>query len=659
MLRVWVQSCHIDNIPLPNKQLGRRISSQQIFGLKSIVGSTHQSPAISQRRSYQYAPLRTGEIRLLELKAGRCGNAVHCTLRNVALNDKPTYESLSYCWGKERGDDAVYCGNKSIPVTRNLLGALQHLRREDRSRTLWADALSIDQRNVKERGQQVGMMRDIFRYGERTVVWLGPAGQDSPRAVQLIRQLADASQGQETSALPAKLAASHPPLYDPAWGALASLLKRPWWHRAWIVQEATVSSRVVFRCGGETFSWDDIERAVRHAVNLGFFVASGGSATFQALSLFQTRKSFQNAQRPPLHDVLLQHRSSLATDARDKVFGLLSLADEEDVAAMNIQADYNRSSVELFTSISRSLLASGNLGAFKAAGVRIKPSGLILPSWVSDWSVSDSTVALDTPVSLDYDEKPSHNTGMTPHFDASSSTTCQPVFTKNDTLKLQGIPIDQIEAVGVLSRTRYLRHVSHMFELFVQCHDILEQLDNWEEIARIRTNKLYPTGERLRDAYWSTLYAGRVPPYLRSEHHDSRYKYYILVRMLRAIVRGTIPWFPRSTGKTWYNRFFFASLQIAWRVLGLTPSKIQGIGFPPESRLPNGRRMVRTKKGYIGLAPRGTREGDWVVVCEGGRVPLVVRREGKGWVLVGEGYVHGIMGGEAWVGERCEDLWFK
>lgn len=657
MLRARVRSWHIGS-PCLQKQLdtfSRRISCSS-----SISESDRRRAAdVVQTRSYKYVPLQTGGIRLLDLHPGRYADPVHCTLRDVALTDKPAYESLSYCWGTNGAENAVHLRDGQISVTRNLFSALRHLRREEKARVLWIDALSVDQRNIEERGQQIGLMRDIYRCSERTVIWLGPEGQDSSRALQLIRQLSDASLGHEANNGTTKLVDSLPPLYDPAWGALASLLRRPWWRRAWIVQEASVSSDVVFLCGDKSFPWTDIERAVCHAIDLGCFVASGGSATFQALSLFQTRKSFQNEQRPPLHSVLLQHRLSLATDTRDKVFGLLSLADQEDVAAMGIQADYNRSSVELFTSISKVLLESGNLGAFKAAGMLNNSPDLKLPSWVSDWSISDSTVALDTPIPSHYSDNFTHVASITPHFNASDSTTYQPLFSKNQTLKLQGIAIDQVEAVGVLSRTRYLRHTSHMFELFVQCYDVLGQLGDWEKIARLRTHKLYPTGERVRDAYGLTLYAGRIPRYLRSNHHESRYKYYILVRILRIIVRLTIPWFPRSTGRTWYNRFFFTSLQFAWRVLDLTPTKIQRIGFPPETRLPNGRRMVRTKKGYLALAPKSTKEGDWIVICKGGQLPLVARKDGEHWQLVGESYVHGIMNGEAWEAGKCEDMWFK
>jgi hypothetical protein len=71
-----------------------------------------------------------------------------------------------------------------------------------------------------------------------------------------------------------------------------------------------------------------------------------------------------------------------------------------------------------------------------------------------------------------------------------------------------------------------------------------------------------------------------------------------------------------------------------------------------------GRRVFQSKRGFIGLGPKGVREGDWVVVLPGGEVPFLVREavdvedpEAKGrtsYRVVGDGYVHGAMRGLAY-----------
>lgn len=72
------------------------------------------------------------------------------------------------------------------------------------------------------------------------------------------------------------------------------------------------------------------------------------------------------------------------------------------------------------------------------------------------------------------------------------------------------------------------------------------------------------------------------------------------------------------------------------------------------------RRLVKTEKGYIGLAGMNVGCGHDIFVCEGGKFPLVVKKDNRGRLrLVGDCYVHGIMGGEAFDERRCECMWFS
>ena len=60
------------------------------------------------------------------------------------------------------------------------------------------------------------------------------------------------------------------------------------------------------------------------------------------------------------------------------------------------------------------------------------------------------------------------------------------------------------------------------------------------------------------------------------------------------------------------------------------------------------RSAFRTVNGWIGLAPDHVKEGDVVVLLSGGDVPFVLRRvDDERFVLVGECYVEGVMYGEA------------
>lgn len=58
------------------------------------------------------------------------------------------------------------------------------------------------------------------------------------------------------------------------------------------------------------------------------------------------------------------------------------------------------------------------------------------------------------------------------------------------------------------------------------------------------------------------------------------------------------------------------------------------------------RAAIRTEDGWIGLAPDIAKEGDVVVILSGGDVPYVLRPEEDVYLLVGECYVEGVMYGE-------------
>jgi hypothetical protein len=64
---------------------------------------------------------------------------------------------------------------------------------------------------------------------------------------------------------------------------------------------------------------------------------------------------------------------------------------------------------------------------------------------------------------------------------------------------------------------------------------------------------------------------------------------------------------------------------------------------------------MTTKSGFIGLAPPEAKPGDIVAILVGAPVPLILRKRGDQYILIGECYVHGVMGGEA-LGHLSEEL---
>lgn len=129
----------------------------------------------SKRPQGMYEPLPTAPttIRLLVLLRGRGPDPIQCSLKTIAIEPPPVYEALSYSWGDPRITKPIQVGSYCVDVTCNLELALKHLRLDDQDRTLWVDAICINQSDVVERGHQVSIMGQLYSQAKEVVIWLG------------------------------------------------------------------------------------------------------------------------------------------------------------------------------------------------------------------------------------------------------------------------------------------------------------------------------------------------------------------------------------------------------------------------------------------------------------------------------------------------------
>ncbi|KAF9639192.1 hypothetical protein BFW01_g10089 [Lasiodiplodia theobromae] len=141
----------------------------------ALPGTIHIS-----EKAYQYPHLDPSrrEIRLLSLLPGQLSDEIVCELAVFSLFEEPKYEALSYVWGDPSNPHHVTLNDADFSVTANLYTALQFLRKPDAARTLWIDALCINQECVPEREYQVGLMRSIFSGAEIVLAWLGHPSVD-------------------------------------------------------------------------------------------------------------------------------------------------------------------------------------------------------------------------------------------------------------------------------------------------------------------------------------------------------------------------------------------------------------------------------------------------------------------------------------------------
>jgi hypothetical protein len=91
----------------------------------------------------------------------------------------------------------------------------------------------------------VSIMGEIFSQASFVISWLGVASEDSDLAIRKLKEVGGALDLQDPE--------------DVQRGAQAviSLFRRPYWQRAWILQEMALANDLVFMCGVTTIShWD-------------------------------------------------------------------------------------------------------------------------------------------------------------------------------------------------------------------------------------------------------------------------------------------------------------------------------------------------------------------------------------------------------------------
>ncbi|KAF2248347.1 hypothetical protein BU26DRAFT_565750 [Trematosphaeria pertusa] len=147
---------------------------------------THSERCLADTaQRYAYRPLRDGdqEIRLIKLLPGNPADALRIEIVHALLEKAPIYEALSYVWGCPQPSYRIDCHQRKLEISRNLYVALVYLRKRFHRRTLWVDAVCINQEDGKERERQVRLMGDIYSSANRVLIWLGEEDAASDKTV--------------------------------------------------------------------------------------------------------------------------------------------------------------------------------------------------------------------------------------------------------------------------------------------------------------------------------------------------------------------------------------------------------------------------------------------------------------------------------------------
>lgn len=249
--------------------------------------------------------------------------------------DAPHYEALSYTWGSPKSCKAIFVQDSDgeqwkLLVTKNLALALQHLRSATTPRTLWVDAICINQEDIKERNTQVKRMTSIYSLAHRVVVWLGPGSPSSSLAMSTLEYLGEqVEMSREGNIIHTPGAVERHwykestdlPYDTRTWNAVLRLSERNYFTRVWIMQELHLSNhRTVIQCGSETMSWMNLRKALNCLStkrNLPSHLFREQFARVAGLANYDPREPYRELTRS------IQDRN--CSNERDRVYGLLGL----------------------------------------------------------------------------------------------------------------------------------------------------------------------------------------------------------------------------------------------------------------------------------------------------------------------------------------------
>lgn len=674
------------------------------------------------------------EIRLLELLPSSPAEPLICRIFITTLDDpcKP-FAALSYVWGngtKTRhmvvetqhdasdGDaatskvDGSETGYSKIPITESLFTALRSLRPShdnnlDGPLIIWIDQLCIHQGDVVEKSHQVGLMGRIYSSAAEVLVWLGPAENNSDAVMEAWRTIGQASRdlGTEAYFTPEKwphlyramtnadpedqftkeyqmIVRKAAEIFPPIVRYVLTWFERPWFYRAWTVQEFCLCPLTFFVCGSQRVPVEFVHLSIlilQNSISLDTLAAYTKQEGLPAdifgrimhppsnpLYHCRTRRlKFQRGVEGAMGDGLLTllkklyvaRDSTKVTEYRDRIYSLLGLAvDAED---LGITPDYSDMGdpgalARALTDAARSMITSKTSGRTEALCFSQFPKlpGIAdyLPSWVPDWQSST---------------KPSFyeiNAATEAHIFAACGgfLDAEPVPSSNPkVLGLRGYLVGTIEAVSqgeawAVQKSDPVRYLGYLSEIEKLADRAASKCDNVAAAHQAAFHGRHRREESawrvpIGDLYWNV----EKGMHRATEEGAGRYFKQYVEYALFTIQCSREP-----------DDDVREKMMEDWGVY----EKIRRGDFDywQSMEYMNGKRPFLTENGFVGMGPADSREGDAVVVFCGGRIPFLLRPAASGseitqnavhvdeqrFQFVGEAFCDGIMDGEIVTGTK-------
>ena len=635
-----------------------------------------------------YSPLPAGlNIRVLVLEPAVAEeDELRTRLEVVSLDDKPSFEAISYTWGDPSDMTLLNCNGHTVKMPRNLENALRRLRHTDRPRRVWADSVCINQQDIPERGQQVSIMRNIYLSSARVLVWIGLDEKDEASTAfaavcDIVRawrpegdRLGFAGYASLLEPMDHDALASIRTTVDQkAWAALRTLFENNYFRRFWIIQELALGSSAVVFWGQHRISWGLIGICAAWMMSSGWNFGGGEpiTAAYNAFLIYvlplAKRSGISAFSKLDLSVVLGTTVGRFdATDQRDRIYALLGMpfAGNNPEAELLLKPDYSQDLRSVYIQAAQRILEQDKHLRILSAVQHGEELDTTYPSWVPKWHEPFPA----EPLGLRDEQGYYANGGelFCPSATTFTHNTTTTTTTTNDhhSLTLPGLLCGTLTSTSAPLTKPNLHlgalppgpHRTALSTLFATLNAEQTQLRaSWS--ATLEKFTLFgftnpttqashladPTSKAMAVAV--TGQPGKYGMRAATEALDGERA------QTDHLGEFLLYWRERAGWKGGELRH--KEMGMFWRVLEESGSVyMRERALCAVNALAGRRVFLMGEKGMEGLGPAAAREGDVVAVLFGGVVPFVLRPcegedGGRFWRLVGECFVPGLMQGEA------------
>lgn len=308
-----------------------------------------------------YTPLLgNNPLRVLRLEPGARSSPIICQLISTHLDATDNvFIATSYTWGSLEDPQQIQCNGCTMTVQRNAFDLLTDLRLPGQSRTIWIDAICINQGDLRTVGTSADDAHDLYWRAQSVIIWLGRAEKHSHVAMafaatldvdkyldEFIRYLHAGVPddivvyGQKTYLLGQQLERGEEKQRAVS---IVSFLNRPWFSRIWVQQDGSLNRNTQVVCGTDTIDWhgifafgwilqpprttlwpDYMPHTFEQSMNNLMAIANIQIYKVKAFLQFYNLNGYSNRARRFITLILYTQRFA-ATDPRDKTFALSGL----------------------------------------------------------------------------------------------------------------------------------------------------------------------------------------------------------------------------------------------------------------------------------------------------------------------------------------------